>query len=159
MAEVGIRPCDISRQLRVSHGCISKLLAKYQETGSFEPGKRRKLSTNEVSDEPSYDKMNGKLSWEEKVLHGGTRSSFSTAAQDQHWDRYGFQSFEGSNDGCEFKKEMRSEGMKSPSSTRCSFSIASILDLENNERSPPSHHETDKPYFDLGHGKNFTKTF
>lgn len=38
MANLGIRPCDISRQLRVSHGCVSKILARYQETGSILPG-------------------------------------------------------------------------------------------------------------------------
>lgn len=38
MAAKGVRPCNISRQLRISHGCVSKILNRYQETGSFRPG-------------------------------------------------------------------------------------------------------------------------
>uniref|UniRef100_A0A915E1D7 Paired box' domain protein n=1 Tax=Ditylenchus dipsaci TaxID=166011 RepID=A0A915E1D7_9BILA len=38
MASQGIKPCQISRQLRVSHGCVSKILYRFAETGSISPG-------------------------------------------------------------------------------------------------------------------------
>ena len=38
MAAQGTRPCAISRKLRVSHGCVSKILQRYAETGSIKPG-------------------------------------------------------------------------------------------------------------------------
>jgi hypothetical protein len=38
LALVGIRPCDISRKLLVSHGCVSKILTRFYETGSIRPG-------------------------------------------------------------------------------------------------------------------------
>ncbi|XP_042218747.1 paired box pox-neuro protein-like [Homarus americanus] len=38
MALMGVRPCDISRQLLVSHGCVSKILTRFYETGSIKPG-------------------------------------------------------------------------------------------------------------------------
>merc|ERR1712066_1164862 len=54
MAHQGVRPCDISRQLRVSHGCVSKILSRYYETGNFKAGviggSKPKVATPHVVD-------------------------------------------------------------------------------------------------------------
>ncbi|CAB3397611.1 unnamed protein product [Caenorhabditis bovis] len=38
LAHRGVRPCDISRQLKISHGCVSKILTRYSENGTIMPG-------------------------------------------------------------------------------------------------------------------------
>ena len=80
MAAAGVRPCVISRQLRVSHGCVSKILNRYQETGSIRPGviggSKPRVATPEVEKKiEEYKKDNpGIFSWEIreqliKVIH------------------------------------------------------------------------------------------
>uniref|UniRef100_U3IBK8 Paired box 7 n=2 Tax=Anas TaxID=8835 RepID=U3IBK8_ANAPP len=80
MAHHGIRPCVISRQLRVSHGCVSKILCRYQETGSIRPGaiggsKPRQVATPDVEKKiEEYKRENpGMFSWEirDRLLKDG----------------------------------------------------------------------------------------
>ncbi len=65
-----MRPCVISRQLRVSHGCVSKILNRYQETGSIRPGviggSKPRVATPEVEKRiEEYKHENpGIFSWE-----------------------------------------------------------------------------------------------
>ncbi|XP_026475602.1 protein gooseberry-neuro-like, partial [Ctenocephalides felis] len=79
MAAAGVRPCVISRQLRVSHGCVSKILNRYQETGSIRPGviggSKPRVATPEV--EGRIDELKrrnpGIFSWEirDKLIKEG----------------------------------------------------------------------------------------
>ncbi|XP_010714969.1 paired box protein Pax-3-like [Meleagris gallopavo] len=79
MAHHGIRPCVISRQLRVSHGCVSKILCRYQETGSIRPGaiggSKPKVTTPDVEKKiEEYKRENaGMFSWEirDRLLKDG----------------------------------------------------------------------------------------
>ncbi|XP_045507196.1 paired box pox-neuro protein [Colias croceus] len=49
LAILGVRPCDISRQLLVSHGCVSKILTRFYETGSIRPGSIGGSKTKQVA--------------------------------------------------------------------------------------------------------------
>lgn len=89
MAAAGVRPCVISRQLRVSHGCVSKILNRYQETGSIRPGviggSKPKVTTPDVEKKiDDYKKENpGVFSWEIRdrlVKVGASRPGLGAAA-------------------------------------------------------------------------------
>ncbi|KAL3874606.1 hypothetical protein ACJMK2_037594 [Sinanodonta woodiana] len=85
LAQVGVRPCDISRQLRVSHGCVSKILARYNETGSILPGaiggsKPRVTTPNVVKHIKVYKERDpGIFAWEirDKLLADGVCDKYN----------------------------------------------------------------------------------
>nr|CAI5837391.1 unnamed protein product [Callosobruchus analis] len=108
MAAAGIRPCVISRQLRVSHGCVSKILNRYQETGSIRPGviggSKPRVATVEIEDriEQMRKEQPGIFSWEirerlvkegvsdppsvssiSRLLRGGAGAAVGTAENDE----------------------------------------------------------------------------
>uniref|UniRef100_A0A4W4F4K4 Paired domain-containing protein n=1 Tax=Electrophorus electricus TaxID=8005 RepID=A0A4W4F4K4_ELEEL len=85
LAQLGIRPCDISRQLRVSHGCVSKILARYNETGSILPGaiggsKPRVTTPNVVKSIRDYKQADpGIFAWEirDRLLADGVCDKYN----------------------------------------------------------------------------------
>ncbi|CAO2589743.1 Paired box protein Pax-7, partial [Lemmus lemmus] len=88
MAHHGIRPCVISRQLRVSHGCVSKILCRYQETGSIRPGaiggsKPRQVATPDVEKKIEEYKRENPVSSISRVL----RIKFGKKEDDEEGDK------------------------------------------------------------------------
>ncbi|XP_068694277.1 paired box protein Pax-3-B-like [Montipora foliosa] len=94
LAQMGVRPCDISRQLRVSHGCVSKILCRYQETGTVDPGivglNKPRDVTPEIEEKIDQFRMenSGIFSWEvrdrllrENVCSKNTVPSLSAISQ------------------------------------------------------------------------------
>uniref|UniRef100_A0A914HBV5 Paired domain-containing protein n=1 Tax=Globodera rostochiensis TaxID=31243 RepID=A0A914HBV5_GLORO len=54
LAGEGMRPCDISRHLLVSYGCVSKILSRFYETGSIKP---RARASSRMVPKVLYDKI------------------------------------------------------------------------------------------------------
>ncbi|VDN56247.1 unnamed protein product, partial [Dracunculus medinensis] len=101
LAHQGARPCDISRILQVSNGCVSKILCRYYESGTIRPraigGSKPRVATVNVCDKiESYKREQPSIfAWEirdkllnEKVCTPDTIPSkcadFSDFALDTH---------------------------------------------------------------------------
>ena len=156
MAELGIRPCDISRQLRVSHGCISKLLSKYNDTGSFEPGRAMRKTSRDVSTEvknkiEEYRRtMPSIFSWEvkERLVADGfcTKESLPPLTVISRLLRRARSTGSDMERSETENSDMESEGYASsshsgdsgtaakPRPKRRSFSIANILNIDEKNR-------------------------
>uniref|UniRef100_A0A1A9VVQ1 Paired domain-containing protein n=1 Tax=Glossina austeni TaxID=7395 RepID=A0A1A9VVQ1_GLOAU len=88
LASNGVRPCVISRRLRVSHGCVSKILNRYQETGSIRPGviggSKPKVTSPEIETriKQMYKENPGLFSWEirERLIKEGFAEPPSTSS-------------------------------------------------------------------------------
>nr|AXS78238.1 vab-3 [Anisakis simplex] len=90
LAHQGARPCDISRILQVSNGCVSKILCRYYESGTIRPraigGSKPRVATLSVCDKiESYKREQPSIfAWEirdkllnEKVCSADTIPSVS----------------------------------------------------------------------------------
>uniref|UniRef100_T1JL78 Paired domain-containing protein n=1 Tax=Strigamia maritima TaxID=126957 RepID=T1JL78_STRMM len=144
LALYGFRPCDISRQLLVSHGCVSKILARFAETGSILPGaiggsKPRVSTPLVITKIKQYKQENASLfAWEirERLLCDGvcTReslpsvSSINRILRNSPHKRTGASSLKSDDDSPTSQiQALRQAGM----AVRRSFFIADILDLDN----------------------------
>ena len=151
LAQLGVRPCEISRQLRVSHGCVSKILNKFQETGSIEPGAIRKTEHREVNSEiekkiDTYLRENPDIfSWEirDRLLMEKTCTKATVPPVRVISQVLKSKSF-ASKQGCDDKRQTRRKNCDrriDSEEDECTsprlagaFSISSLLDITGNER-------------------------
>ena len=164
MAELGIRPCDISRQLKVSHGCISKLLSKYNDTGSFEPGRAQRKTSRDVSSEvknkiEEYRRAApGIFSWEvkEKLVADGycTKESLPPltvisrmlrrvkSTGSEYMEKSEGENSDAESEGDTSSTNSGDAGKSKPRPKRRSFSIANILSINEETRTVSSSPST-----------------
>ncbi|XP_030595835.1 paired box protein Pax-5-like isoform X2 [Archocentrus centrarchus] len=134
LAQQGVRPCEISRRLRVSHGCVSKILARYNETGSIRPGliggSKPKVATPRVVQKILQLKHHNPtlFAWEirdrlvlEQVCDQNSVPSISSI---NRIIRKTVQS-----ESCEVLSSASSDAMGTACSSRSSFSISGILGI------------------------------
>ena len=136
LASQGVRPCTISRQLRVSHGCVSKILQRYQETGSIRPGviggSKPRVATPEVEKRiENYKKDNpGIFSWEirDRLIKDGVcdRSTVPSVSSISRVLRSKFHR-SGSDSEIDEKSGDEEEEMENKDGVRQSHSIDGIL--------------------------------
>ena len=144
---LGLRQCDISRQLKVTHGCVSKLLSKYQESGNVDPSQnagRPRVITAEI--ERKIDQYRredpGAFCWElrEHLLRDNictvnevpSLSSISRLVKNKII-----------HNAVENKEVVTKRHVKHESSNQSltPFSIATILDMNNDSKQKPKEQQ------------------
>lgn len=163
LAQMGVRPCDISRQLRVSHGCVSKILCRYQETGTVDPGivglnKPRDVTPQIEEKIDQFRRENGGIfSWEvrdrllrENVCSKSTVPSLSAISQilkskivQENAGRE--DAFMKKCDAARWRKKSNEEKDKEDEEEEESYSIGTVVKEEDDPPSPTDEHARYSP--------------
>ena len=102
LAQGGARPCDISRLLQVTNGCVSKILCRFHETGSIRPkaigGSKPRVATGAVVHKiAAYKRACPSIfAWEirERLLHEGACSLSNIPSVRLHGNQMHFEILE-----------------------------------------------------------------